>query len=113
MLPVVRKPAALVEDHLPLSRGPAFALLGLGDRRNEFGTPAKFENLLRRLAVGVQLPAPSDEMDARTGSLKQGGQKTDSTLVLLGSHFLRRTSYLVRRASSSGLSCTIHLCIRH
>ncbi len=51
------KAQALVEHHALLDRR-AFALLGLGDRRDEIGLAAGFNDLLRRLSRGIELPMP-------------------------------------------------------
>ena len=52
-----RKPLALVEDESPAAAA-AFALLRLRDRRDELGAAAGLDDLLRRLAVLIELPVP-------------------------------------------------------
>ena len=45
----------LVEDEFFLSAG-LTPLLGLGNRRDEFGAAASINNVVRRLAGGIKLP---------------------------------------------------------
>jgi hypothetical protein len=53
-----RKSGAFVENDVLLAGGRGFPLFRLRDRRDEFGAAADIEDLLRRLAVAIELPMP-------------------------------------------------------
>lgn len=55
LLGIRRNTLPFVKNDLPL-RGDALALFGLGDRRDEFGTPTRIDDFLGRLAGLVELP---------------------------------------------------------
>ena len=70
----VESPLPFVEDDLLLVGGGTLALLRLRDRRDELGAAAGFDNLLRRLPVGIQLPMPRGRSygEFRIGWSKKG-----------------------------------------
>jgi hypothetical protein len=61
---------ALVEDDLLLGLG--LALLGFGNRGEELGGAAPFDDAVGGLAVGVQLPVPRG---VRVGRVEDGGRE--------------------------------------